>query len=355
MATKLAEPSIAAADECIDLRSDTVTRPTAEMYEQMQVAPVGDDGLDHDPTAQDLEDLVASILGKEAALFVPSCTMANLIATLIDTQRGEQIVLEADSHMYTTERASVSFSGMFYVPVPGVAGAMNMDVLNRVLLTDRFRLRTPVVCMETSHNNAAGAVLPLEHMRSVSELARSAGCSVHLDGARLFNAAVALSVKPDRIAKHADTVSVCMSKGLSAPMGALLAGTAGAINKARALRKMLGGAQRQIGVVAAAAIVGMQTMIGRLVEDHERAAQLSAGLNSIAGVSATIPQTNIVQVDVSRTSRSAQQWAKELDKVGIKTRVWEPRKLRCVTHRHISADNIARAVAQFSHLAEKFC
>jgi threonine aldolase len=322
------------------------------MYEQMRAAPVGDDGLDHDPTARELEDLTASILGKEAALFVPSCTMANLVATLIDTQRGEQIALEANSHMYTTERSSVSFSGMFYVPVPGIAGAMNIDALKSVLLAERYRLRTPVVCMETSHNNASGAVLSLDHMQSVCELARSAGCSIHLDGARIFNAAVALGVSANRIAQHADTVSVCMSKGLSAPMGALLAGPAGKIGKARALRKMLGGAQRQIGVVAAAGIVGIRTMIDRLKQDHERAAQLSAGLNSISRLSATKPQTNIVQVDVSGTSRNAQQWVEELERAGIKTRAWETQKLRCVTHRHITADDISRVVSRFDALAE---
>jgi len=332
----------------VDLRSDTVTRPTAAMYELMRSAPLGDDGLDGDPTVRELEALVAATLGKEAGLFVPSATMGNLLATLSQAQRQEQVVLESMAHMYTAERGSATFTGLFYLGVPGAAGAMDVGLLDEALQVGGNKLKTALVCVETSHNNAGGAVLPLPHMQVVYEMAQSRGVRVHLDGARLFNAAVALHVRPADLARYADTVSLCLSKGLSAPVGAVLVGPRATMDTARRLRKMLGGSQRQAGVVAAAGIEAVRVMGARLGEDHARALKLSRALNAMHGrLSATVPQTNIVQVDVSKTGRDSSQWAFDLERAGLMTRPWGKQRLRCVTHRHIGDVELERAIQAF--------
>jgi threonine aldolase len=337
----------------VDLRSDTVTQPTAAMYEKMRSAPIGDDGLDGDPTARKLESTTAEIVGKEAGLFVPSCTMANLIATLAQAQRYEQVVLEASSHMFTSERGSNTLTGLSYVTVAGANGAMDLKLLEEMLLYDRSNLKYGLVCMETSHNNASGAVLPLEHMRAVYELSHINGINVHLDGARMFNAAVALGVSPAKIGENADTISLCLSKGLSAPVGAVLVGRRETIKKAKFFRKILGGTQRQVGIMAAAGLEAVQQMVPRLAEDHARAQQLSRGVNGVAALGATIPQTNIVQIDVSRTGHDSAQWSAELEASGILARPWGRHRLRCVTHRHIVDEDIDRAVGAFQDIAKK--
>ncbi|AVJ25650.1 threonine aldolase family protein [Achromobacter spanius] len=341
----------------VDLRSDTVTHPTAAMYERMRTAPIGDDGLDGDPTVRELEAYVASSLGKEAGLFVPSCTMANLLAVLAQTQRSEQVALEATAHMYTSERGAATFTGLFYQGLPGAEGAMDLNRLEDALMTGGHRLKTALVAMETSHNNAGGTVLPLDHMRAVHGMARAAGVSVHLDGARLFNAAVALGVPATDITRHTDTVSLCLSKGLSAPVGAVLAGSQAVIAKSRTLRRMLGGTQRQSGIMAAAGLEGVQHMSARLSEDHVRARRLSDGINAIKSglkgaqapaLTATVPQTNIVQVETADTGMTNAEWVAALQAQGVLTRPWGRTRLRCVTHRHIGDDDIDVAVKAFS-------
>jgi threonine aldolase len=313
----------------VDLRSDTVTHPTEAMYERMRSAPIGDDGLDGDPTVRELEAHVAATLGKEAGLFVPSCTMANLLAVLAQGQRNEQAVLESSAHMYTSERGAATFTGLFYLGVAGADGAMDLGRLEEALQSGGHRLKTSLVAMETSHNNAAGA-------------------AVHLDGARLFNAAVALGVAPGDISRHADTVSLCLSKGLSAPVGAVLAGGRSVMARARALRRMLGGTQRQSGIMAAAGLEGVRTMGGRLAEDHVRARRLSDGVNRLApALSATVPQTNIVQVETAGTGMSNAEWVAALLAAGLLVRLWGRTRLRCVTHRHIGDEDIDAAVSAF--------
>ncbi|SEI69304.1 low specificity L-threonine aldolase [Achromobacter sp. NFACC18-2] len=333
----------------VDLRSDTVTHPTAAMYERMRTAPIGDDGLDGDPTVRELEACVAASLGKEAGLFVPSCTMANLLAVLAQTQRSEQVVLESTAHMYTSERGAATFTGLFYQGVSGSAGAMDLNRLEEALLTGGHRLKTSLVAMETSHNNAGGTVLPLDHMQAVHGMAQAAGVPVHLDGARLFNAAVALGVPAADITRHADTVALCLSKGLSAPVGAVLAGSQPVVAKARTLRRMLGGTQRQSGIMAAAGLEGVQHMAARLAEDHVRARRLSDGVNGLApALSATVPQTNIVQVETAETGMTNAQWVAALQARGVLTRPWGRTRLRCVTHRHIGDQDIDAAIAAFA-------
>ena len=333
----------------VDLRSDTVTHPTAAMYERMRTAPIGDDGLDGDPSVRALEAHVAARLGKEAGLFVPSCTMANLLAVLAQTQRNEQVALESSAHMYTSERGAATFTGLFYQGVSGTDGAMDLNRLEEALLSGGHRLKTSLVAMETSHNNAGGAVLPLAHMHAVYGMANAAGIPVHLDGARLFNAAVALGVPAAQITQHADTVSLCLSKGLSAPVGAVLVGSKAVMAKARTLRRMLGGTQRQSGIMAAAGLEGVQTMTDRLVEDHLRARRLSDGINQLApALSATVPQTNIVQVETADTGMTNAQWVSALQAQGVLTRPWGRTRLRCVTHRHIGDADIDAAVQAFA-------
>ncbi|WP_454687982.1 threonine aldolase family protein [Achromobacter aloeverae] len=329
----------------VDLRSDTVTRPTEAMLEAMRAAPIGDDGLDGDPSVRQLESAVAARLGKDAGLFVPSCTMANLLAVLAQTASREQVVLESNAHMYTSERGAATFTNLFYLGVPGVEGAMDLDRLAEGVQGGGHKLKTSLVAMETSHNNAAGAVPSLDYMHAVHGLAAARGIAVHLDGARLFNAAVALGVAPDAVARHADTVSLCLSKGLSAPVGAVLSGPAAVIERARALRRMIGGTQRQAGLMAAAGLYAVEHMGARLAQDHARARLLSDGVNAMQGVlRATVPQTNIVQLDVSRSGRDSAAWVRDLEAAGLAVRPWGAARLRCVTHRHIEDSHIARAL-----------
>jgi threonine aldolase len=332
-----------------DLRSDTVTRPTRAMYARMCDAPIGDDGLDGDPSVRALEDAVAARLGKQAGLFAPTCTMANLLAVLAQTQRNQQVVLEASAHMYLTERGGAVLAGLGYYPVPGQAGAMDLAQLAAAVRAGPYKPSTGLIALETSHNNAGGAVLPLAHMEAVHTLAANAGIPVHIDGARLMNAAVALGVPAEQIARHGDSVSLCLSKGLSAPLGAVLAGSAAMIAAARTFRKMLGGTQRQAGIVAAAGLEGLQAMSDRLGEDHLRARRLSERLNTLGAgiISASVPQTNIVQVQVSASARSSQQWVAALGAQGVLTRPWGDTMLRCVTHRHIDEADLERADAAF--------
>lgn len=345
--------SVTPACPPIDLRSDTVTKPTGAMYERMMTADIGDDGLDGDPTARELEAVAAALLGKEAALFTASCTMANLLATFAHVGRSEQILLEAESHMYTTERGGATISGAFYAPIAGQDGAMRIELLEESLGRARSRLKTGMIAMETSHNNAGGAVLPLAHMAAVATAGRDRAIAVHLDGARLFNAAVHLNVSPADIASYCDTVAVCLSKGLSAPMGAIVAGDRDVVDRMRSFRKLLGGQQRQVGIIAAAGLEAITTMGKRLAEDHARAQMLSTLLaRADLPIGVSYPQTNIVQVDVSSSGRSPDGWVDALAAQGVLVRPWTNGRLRCVTHRHIGDDDIVHAVQCFQQVGK---
>ncbi len=338
----------------VDLRSDTVTLPTAAMYERMRGAALGDDGLDGDPTARALEALVATTLGKEAGLYVPTATMGNLLAVLSQAERQSRVVLEASAHMVVSEHAGALFSGVTYTGLPGVAGAMGLGALERALEPSGV-LRTELVCMETTHVNAGGAVLPLDHMRAVWNAAHSRGVRVHLDGARLFNAAVALKVDAAALACYADTVAICLSKGLSAPAGAVLAGPAATMARARRFRKMLGGTQRQVGVVAAAGLDAIETMPARLAQDHAWASRLSEALRAVlpGQIGVTTPATNIVFVDLPEEEAAADSaaWADALRKNGVLVRAWGPGRIRLVTHRHIDGASVDAAAAGFQRAA----
>lgn len=337
----------------IDLRSDTVTQPTAAMLERMRSAPLGDDSRDGDPTVQALEALAAERTGKEAGLFVPSGTMGNLVALLAHADRGGEVICDSGAHMLRSEMGGIAtIAGLFFRTLPSSRGAVDLDALKdslRPKLTPS-RLATGLVWMETSHNDAGGAVLPLAHMRAVRTLAHDQGVPVHTDGARLFNAATALGVDARVIADCSDSVMFCISKGLSAPVGSLLVGSRDFILRARAFRRMVGGAMRQAGVIAAAGIVALEDMVRRLSEDHQTAKRLAEGLARIdrSLVDPSTVETNIVRIDVTSSGRDADRWAETLAARNVLAGPWTTRQIRCVTHRHIGTVEIDLAIAAFA-------
>lgn len=333
----------------IDLRTDTVTQPTAAMLAAMQQATQGDDSRDGDPTVMRLEALAAERTGKAAGLYMPSGTMTNLVAVLAHTSRAGEVLLERGAHMLNTELGGLSaVAGVYYKAIPGTRGAMDEDLLREAVRPmTRNNFGTALICMETTHNGAGGAVLPLAHMQRVHALARERGIPVHTDGARLFNAAAALGVSAADIARHTDSVCFCVSKGLSAPVGSVLCGSRDFIERARAFRRMVGGNMRQAGSIAAAGVVALETMIDRLKDDHAMAKKLAAGFHEI-DASLTDPdsvETNIVRVNVGHTGRSAAQWAEDFRAHGITVSPADPRSLRFVTHRHIGDAEVDAAIA----------
>jgi threonine aldolase len=336
----------------IDLRSDTVTEPTEAMLDAMRSATFGDDSRDGDPTVRRLEALAAERAGTEAAAFVPSGTMANLVALLTHAERGGEVVLEQGSHTLSSELGGVAaIAGLFYRPVPGRRGAMDLDRLGETVRTGtRLRMGTALIWLETTHNGAGGAVLPLEHLAAVQALAAERGLPVHIDGSRIFNAAIALGVGVPEIARHADSVAFCLSKGLSAPVGSLLCGSSPFIERARAFRRMVGGNMRQSGPLAAAGIVALETMVDRLAEDHTTARCLARGLHDVQPTSidpATI-ETNIVRVSVRGSGRTAAAIAEDMDRRGVRVSASAADQLRFVTHRHIADADVDQAIAAFA-------
>ena len=345
------------AEGVVDLRSDTVTLPTQAMLERMQRAPLGDDSREGDPTVRALEELAAALTGKDAALFVPSGTMGNLLAVLAHTPRGTDVLADAGSHLFNSEIGSlVTMAGQIPVSVVARRGAMDEAALETAIKTSRASGRPGpgLIWMETTHNGAGGAVLPVSHMARVHALGRTSGLAVHVDGARLFNAAIALGMEARRIADHADSVMFCLSKGLSAPVGSILSGDEKFIAKARTFRKLVGGNMRQAGVIAAAGIVALETMIERLQEDHEAARFLASGLTWLdpALADSDRVQTNIVRMDVSGSDRDATGWASALAGHGILVQASGAKQLRLVTHRHIDRDAVDRTIAAFTAVAD---
>jgi len=336
-------------NKIIDLRTDTVTQPTPAMLAAMQTATQGDDSRDGDATVIKLEVLAAQLTGKAAGLYMPSGTMTNLVAVLAHTSRAGEVLLERGAHILNNELGGLgAVAGVYYKPLPGVRGAMDETALREAVRPmTRNNFGTALICMETTHNGAGGAVLPLAHMQMVYGLAQQHGVPVHTDGARLFNAAVALDVPAATIAQHTDSVCFCVSKGLSAPVGSVLCGSRDFIERARPFRRMVGGNLRQAGSIAAAGIVGLETMIERLAEDHATARQLARGLHDVDAslVNPDDIETNIVRVSLHASGRSAEQWAEEFKARGVAVSPGDPLSLRFVTHRHISNADVDTAVA----------
>ncbi len=338
----------------IDLRSDTVTRPTEAMLESMREASFGDDSRDGDATVKKLEALAAERTGKEAGAFMPSGTMANLVAMLAHGSRGGEVLLEEGSHTLNAELGGIAgVAGLFYRGVPGRRGAMDVEALREMIRpVTRHHMGTALLWMENTHNRAGGAVLPLAHMRAVQELARENGVPVHLDGARIFNAAISLGRAASEISQYSDSVCFCVSKGLSAPVGSILCASAAFIERARAYRRMVGGNLRQAGPLAAAGIVALETMVSRLGEDHQTAKRLAEGLHRI-DPSLCDPkdaETNLVRVDVRKSGRRAAQWSADLKAKGVLVAPADLHVLRFVTHRHVSAPDVDAAVGACAEL-----
>jgi threonine aldolase len=329
----------------IDLRSDTVTRPTPEMRKAMAEAEVGDDVYGEDPTVNRLEARAAEILGMEAALFVPSGTMGNAIAIRILTERGDEVLVERRSHVVRYELSGMSvLSGVMPRMVDAVGGHLTPDHV-RAAVSPRAYYKSDVslVVLENSHNLGGGTVQRVDELRAVVATARECGFRVHLDGARVWNAAVALGVSPAELVVGADTVMACLSKGLCAPVGSVVASSRERIEDARRARKLLGGGMRQAGVLAAAGLVALDTLVPRLAEDHANARLLAGALACGKGVSVSPVETNIVVATLE--GGEAPDVVSTLRAAGVLAIAMDARTLRLVTHRDVSRQDCEGAAA----------
>jgi threonine aldolase len=348
---------VSAARKKIDLRSDTVSLPSDEMREAMARAELGDDVYGEDPTINRLERMAAEIVGKEAAMFVPSGTMGNLAAMLTHCARGTKAFLGAEAHTYVYEAGgAAAFGGIVMTPIRNTpAGELDLDQLREELErpSDAHFAAPGLVALENTHNLCSGAPVELSHMATVADLARRHALPVHLDGARIFNAALALETTAAKIAESVDTVSFCLSKGLACPVGSLLCGSAEFIARARRTRKALGGGMRQAGVLAAAGIVALEKMIDRLAEDHMNARALAQGFGLVAGINVrpVKRRTNIVIFDVEGDGAAAVKFAEALRDRDVLIGARGPTTFRAVTHYGISRPAIDRAVAAASEAA----
>jgi threonine aldolase len=341
----------------IDLRSDTVTHPTPEMRQAMFEAEVGDDVYREDPTVNRLEAMAARMMGKEAALFTTSGTQSNLIAVLTHTKHGDEIILGDESHIFWYEVGGAAALGgviMHTVPTDS-CGRLNLDDIDRAIRSrDIHYPETTLLCLENTHNRSGGAVLTTDYTDEICNLAHTRGLKVYLDGARIFNAAVALDVPACALAQNVDSVALCLSKGLSAPVGSLLCGSKDFVDRARKFRKMLGGGMRQAGVIAAAGIVALETMVDRLAEDHANARRLAQGLASIKGIKLAqddIP-TNIVMFHLS-PELSVVEFVESLEKEGVKIGLRDGRPFRAVTHRMISSADIDETLTRIEAVCRR--
>jgi len=331
----------------IDLRSDTVTCPSPAMRAAMAAAEVGDDVLGQDPTVNRLQARAAELLGKEAALFVPSGTMANQIALLLHCRPGDEVIVGRGAHMRLYESgAGAAWAGVQFAEVGGADGTFTADDVEAAALpADRNLPRTRLVAVENTHNRGGGRIWPRAQVDGVVAYARARGLAVHLDGARIWNAAVATGVPERDLAAPFDTVSACFSKGLGAPVGSVIAGGRDDIERARRFRKMLGGGMRQVGILCAAALYALEHHRARLAEDHANARRLAAGLAAIAGVRVDAEKidTNIVIFEV--TGVPSAEVARRTEASAVRLHAIAPTRLRAVTHLDVDAAGIDRAIA----------
>jgi len=336
-----------------DFRSDTVTRPTDKMRQAMAEALVGDDVLGDDPTVLELERLAAETMGMEAALYCPSGTMANSIAVKMWTNALEEVIVEERSHIYNMESTHMTFiSGVTPRPVRSARGAMDpKDVIANIRKPNVHTPQTTLICLENTHNNWGGSVIPLENFKAMREVADAYGLKVHLDGARIFNASVASGVPVKEFAGQVDSVQFCLSKGLSAPVGSLLAASRERIDFGRRLRKALGGGMRQVGVLAAPGIIALTEMVDRLKEDHARAKKLAAGICGLPGVQidpATV-ETDIVIFGFEHPSISVAAMLERMREKGILALAVSG-GIRMVTHKDVGDEDVERAVRAFREI-----
>ncbi|MGM0591471.1 MAG: threonine aldolase family protein [Halobacteriota archaeon] len=325
-----------------DLRSDTVTRPSDEMREAARNAPVGDDVYRDDPTVEKLETAAATRLGKDAALFVPSGTMGNQIAVRTHTDRGQEIVVDEQAHVYKWEvggLAQLSQLQVRTVDCGDRAVPTPAQVRERYVSEDLHRPGTGLLALENTHNSRGGSAVPVAHVDAAAAAAHELGVPVHLDGARLFNACVALDADPARMVERVDSVMVCVSKGLGAPVGSLLVGDEGFIDRARRERKLLGGGMRQAGLIAAPALLALDN-VERLAVDHENARRLAAGLDDLPGLSASTPDTNVVPVDSTDAGLTAEEFVAACERRGVGAVPFGEHVARFCTHLDVAREDI---------------
>ncbi|MCW3992117.1 MAG: low-specificity L-threonine aldolase [Candidatus Bathyarchaeota archaeon] len=339
----------------LDFRSDTVTLPTPEMRDAAANAPLGDDVMREDPTVNELERLAAEMLGKEAGLFVTSGTQGNASSVLAHTRRGDEIILEARSHIYMNEVGGLAvIGGLMPRTIPGELGWLRPEDIEAALRPPNIHYPgTTLLCVENTHNAAGGIALTPEQMKADWEVAKRHDMAVHIDGARIFNAAVALGVDVKELAKYGDSLQFCLSKGLSAPVGSMVVGSEEFIERARKYRKMFGGGMRQAGIIAAPGIVALTKMVDRLEEDHENARLLAEGLRQLEGIKILNPvMTNMVYINVSGLGWTGQQWADACAKIGWKSR-GRTTTIRLCTHYGIERQDIEAFLEGIGKLVSK--
>ena len=340
----------------IDLRSDTVTQPTQEMREAMMNAVVGDDVYGEDPTVNQLQEISAEIMGKEAGLFVPSGSMGNLIAMLVHCQRGDEVILGNKAHTFLFEAGGVSALGgvhSFQLPNQPDGSILIEDIRNSIRGEDPHEPITRLISLENTHNRCGGTFQEPDYINDVCSLAEEKGLAVHMDGARIFNAAIANNCLADKLVQNVDSITFCLSKGLCAPVGSVLCGSRRFIQKANRIRKQLGGGMRQAGILAAAGIISLQKMRTRLVEDHLRARTLAQSLDEIPGISMLygFPMTNMVFIKISEEIPfTTEEFAKELENLGIRIGIVGDRSYRMVTHYWIDDEAISLTIEGFKSL-----
>ena len=343
-------------ENLIDLRSDTVTRPTPEMRKAMAEAEVGDDVFGDDPTVNSLQEFAADLLGKEAGLFVPTGSMGNQVSLGSLTRHGDEVVCETNAHFLHYEGGSVAAHlGLVARPLPGKRGVITADVVGAALRKgSEHNPRSAVVAIENTHNSGGGSIFPLEEAQAISKVCKDNGVAVHLDGARLFNAQAATGIPAREWAQCADTVTFCFSKGLGAPIGSMVCASAELIAEGRKIRKRLGGGMRQVGVIAAAARVALETGPQRLAEDHANAWRLAEGLAGLhpEAVDLSSVETNMIYLNLQPFSKRGPEVAEAMLHEGVITLGMADHVMRLVTHRDVSSEQIDVALSAFSRVLQ---
>ena len=338
----------------IDLRSDTVTKPSPAMLEAMINAEVGDDVFGEDPTVNSLQQRVAEMFDKEASLFVPSGTMGNEVCIKVHTQPGDEIILEQESHIFVYETgAPVLLSGVQMHTIAGKRGVITAEQIKRAIRPKAYYLPpTKLICLENTHGRSAGSIIPLEEIKNIRTLALEENLAIHLDGARLWNACVATGIQPKEYARYFDSISVCFSKGLGAPIGSIIIGGGEFIERARRYRKAFGGGMRQVGILAAAAVYALDHNIARLKEDHDKAKYFAQALSQLSKLRIDMSeiQTNMVFVDIERTGKTQSEMLNLLKSKGVLMTPERHSSLRAVLHLDVSMEEVQQAVETFQSL-----
>jgi len=341
----------------VELRSDTFTMPTEEMLEAIKHAELGNDGYGEDPTVNRLEDMAAEMMGKEDALLVTSGTQGNLVSLLAHTNPGEEVILGRYSHIFMYEVGSLAFfAGLMANTLDDRSGHLKAEEVEAAIRPESIYFpKTSLVCIENTHMMVGGVVVKPEEIRDVRDVTEAYGLKLHMDGARIFNAAVALGVDVKQFTRHVDSVMFCLSKGLSCPIGSIVVGDSEFIERARRFRLMAGGGMRQAGIIAAPGIIALEKMVGRLKEDHENARLLAEGLSKIEGVRIDLGrvQTNIVLADVRALGVETEYLIKTLYSHGVRTESLERGVLRMVTHRGVTREDIEYTIQVFQEVVEE--